>query len=258
MISQDYNLFFTTILKPGSQMSKALTLCFLLCASWAQAQPSADTLFQEAAVKNTIKLYARSIQGQTSLYNGSQYREPNRSNNDQHPFFDSDDWVFGTVNYDGEFYDNVPLLYDITADKIVTENYYNADQITLVSGKLTAFTMGKHTFTKLSHTTLPRSGFYQVLYDGASMVVARRQKVIREKIISQTIEIEFDPRYRYFLFKNGAYFQVKSKASVLKVLKDEKAALRQFISKNKIRFKYAPETALRRVAAQYDNLKKPQ
>lgn len=239
-------------------MSKALAICFLLCPFWLNAQRSADTLFQAAAIKNTVKLYTTLIQGQTSLYNGSQYKEPNRSNNDQHPFFDSDDWVFGSVSYDGEQYDNVPLLYDITSDKVVTENYYNADQIALVNEKLTAFTMGQHAFVKLSHKTLPRSGFYQVLYNGTSMVVARKQKVIREKIVSQTIEIEFDPRYRYFLYKNGAYFQVRSKGSVLKVLEDEKPALRQFINKNKIRFKQTPETALRRVAAYYDTLKKPQ
>jgi hypothetical protein len=240
-------------------MSKALIHWFLLCASSAvHAQLSADTLFLGAAVKNTIKFYSKSIQGQASLYNGSQYKEPNRSDNDQHPFFGSDDWVFGTVNYDGEFYDNVPLLYDITADKVVTENYYNADQIALVNEKLNAFTIGKHTFAKISHKTLPRSGFYQVLYDGESQVVVRRQKVIREKIVSQTIEIEFDPRYRYFLYKNGAYFQVRTKASVLRVLNDEKTALRQFISRQKIRFKHSPETALQLVAAHYDTLKKSQ
>jgi hypothetical protein len=239
-------------------MYKALMFCLLLCASLAQAQPPADTLFVRDAVKNTIRFYTTSIQGQTSLYSGSQYREPNRSNNDQHPFFDADDWVTGTVTYDGQFYEGVPLLYDITSDQVVTENYYNADQISLAREKLDAFTIGRHSFEKLSHNTLPRPGFYQVLYDGESKVIARRQKIIREKITGQTIEIEFDPRYRYFIFKNGAYFPVKSKASVLQVLQDEKPALKQFISKNKIRFKHMREAALHRVAAHYDTLKKPQ
>ena len=237
-------------------MYKTLTFCLLLCASLALAQPSADTLFMRDAVKNTIGFYTTSIQGQTSLYNGSQYREPNRSDNDQHPFFEADDWVTGTVTYDGQYYENVPLLYDITSDKVVTENYYNADQIVLVWEKLDAFTIGDQAFEKLSHKTLPRSGFYHVLYNGESKLVARRQKVIAEKISGQSIEIEFDPRYRYFIFKNGAYFPVKSKASLLRVLEDEKPALRQFINKNKLRFKFMREEALRRVAAHYDTLKK--
>lgn len=237
-------------------MYKALTFYLLLCASLALAQPAADTLFVRDAVKNTIGFYTTSIQGQTSLYNGSQYREPNRSDNDQHPFFENDDWVTGTVTYDGQYYEDVPLLYDITSDKVVTENYYNADQIVLVWEKLDAFTIGADAFEKLSHKTLPRAGFYHVLYNGETKVVARRQKVIREKITGQSIEIEFDPRYRYFIFKNGAYFTVKSKASMLKVLEDEKPALRQFINKNKLRFKFMREEALRRVAAYYDTLKK--
>jgi hypothetical protein len=236
-------------------MTKVLTLSLVLYCSWVQAQLQKDSLFLEAAIKNNILFYAKSIQGQTSLYNGGLYVPP-RQTNDQHPFFESYDWVTGDVIFDSQLYENVPLLYDITSDRLITENYYNATEITLMEEKLSRFTIGDHTFVKLDHKTLPKAGFYELLYKGPSSVVARHQKIIRERIVDRSIEIDFNPKNRYFIFKNGAYFPVKGKATVLKIFEDEKPALKQFIRKSKIRFKANPEKALSLMAEKYDILKK--
>lgn len=236
-------------------MIKILSVTLILCSTCAHAQLSADTLFVQAAVKNNIKLYTKSIQGQTALYNGSQYKKPNQTG-EQHPFFGSEDWVYGRVTYDKLKYDSVPLLYDITSDKVITENYYNGTEIMLVYEKLNQFEISGHNFIKLHHRSLPKNGFYELVYDGPTMVVARRQKIIRERIVTQSVNIDFDPKSRYFIYKNSSYFPVSGKASALKILEDEKAALKQFISKNKISFKPSPEAALKELAKQYDLLKK--
>jgi hypothetical protein len=236
-------------------MTKALTLSLVVCCLWVQAQFQKDTLFLQAAVTNNILLYSKSVQGQTALYNGGLYVAPKQTN-DQHPFFESYDWVPGNVIFDSQPYENVPLLYDITSDKLITENYYNAAEIVLIPEKLNQFTTGNHTFVKLDDKTLPKAGFYELLYKGASLVVARHQKIIREKIVLQSIEFDFIPKSRYFIFKNGVYFPVKGKAAALKIFEDEKPALKQFINKSKIRFKGNPEKALSLIAEKYDILKR--
>lgn len=235
-------------------MTKILSLLFILCMCRANAQ-TADTLFLEAAIKNNIKLYSRSIHGQTTLYNGSQYKQPVEAE-DQHPFFISEDWLHGKLLYNRQKYDSVPLLYDITSDQVITENYYNGTEMVLVPEKINQFEIAGNTFINLRHRSLPKNGFYQLIYNGTSQVVARRQKIIREKIASRTIYYSFDEKSRYFIYKNNSYFPVRTKGSVLKIFKDEKPALETFINKNKINFKSSPETALREIANHYDKLKK--
>jgi hypothetical protein len=228
----------------------------LLFNSWTiLAQTNTDTSFVQSAINASIKQYKDVIRGQTSLYNGSEYREPRQTDDEENPFFESTDWVFGDVFYDKKFFDHVPLLYDVTTDRVITENYYSAQPIALVSEKLIRFTFGNHSFLRETNSTLPKPGFYELLYDGPSRSLARRQKVIRETIVSQKLEIKFDPKNRYFILKNGKYFPVKSKGSVLKLFEDEKQSLRQFIKKSKLKFGSDPARSIALISSQYDQLK---
>ena len=235
-------------------MTKALVAIFLLSSPVLYAQVTSDTLFLNSSITNSIKLYNQTIKGQTALYNGTEYKEPSQTN-DEHPFFESEDWVFGNVTYEGKYYEHVPLLYDIVTDRLVTENYYNAEEVSLVIEKINKFTFGDHIFIKENHKSLPKSGFYELLYDGVSKAIARRQKVTREAISSQKLEIHFDTRNRFYVFKNNIFFPVKGKNSLLKLFEDEKQTLRQFIKKNNVRFKPDPAKGIAQLAAQYDKLK---
>jgi hypothetical protein len=235
-----------------------LLLLLLIFSRLSFSQSSKDTLFLVDAKKNAINNYQRVIQGQAKLYNGSEYVKPEQTG-DSHPFYVSDDWSFGFVNYDGERFENVPLLYDITSDKLVTENYYNASEMELVYDKLTGFSLVNHIFEKITNqavnNSLPQSGFYEVLYNGTTKTIARHQKKPQETIVSNQIEIDFEEKDHYFILKNGSYYPVKSKGSVLKLLADEKTALKQFLNKNSINFKLDREKALVRLAEHYDTLK---
>jgi hypothetical protein len=236
-------------------MHKLLLFALLLNSWTVLAQTNTDTAFVKSAISASIKQYKDVIRGQTSLYNGSEYREPRQTDDEENPFFESTDWVFGDVFYEKKFFDHVPLLYDITTDRVITENFYSAQQIALISEKLSRFTFGNHTFLHETNSTLPKQGFYELLYDGPSKSLARRQKVIRETIVSQKLEIKFDSKNRYFILRNGKYFPVKSKGSVLKLFEDEKQSLRQFIKKSKLKFGIDPAHSIALISSQYDELK---
>jgi hypothetical protein len=231
-----------------------IPLLVLLPSTLAFSQAKPDTLFIGEAKKNLASLYQETIQGQAKLYNGSEYLKPEQTN-ETHPFFLSDDWVFGSVEYDGETFENVPLLYDITSDKVVTEHFYTSNEMELVIDKLTAFSIPNHLFQKIADPSLPQSGFYDVLYNGPTRTLARRQKKIQETIVSNKIEIDFEEKTRYFILKNNIYYAVKTKASILKVLEDQKSALRQYINKNSLNVRRDRETALSKISEYYDTLK---
>lgn len=215
-----------------------------------------DTAFLAAAIHNSIQLYSKDMHRQANLYNGSEYLEPERTN-DQHPYFQSDDWLNGSVLYDGDWYPNVPLQYDITQDIVITELHTNGNPLVLVDAKVGGFSIDGHTFRKFVKDTLnalPETGYYEVLYDGATRVIVRRQKSIQEKVDDLKIAIDFEERNRYFLFYNGRYFSVRSKRSVLAVLQGRQSDLKKFVRAKGVRFKKDREASLRRLAEFYDTL----
>lgn len=216
-----------------------------------------DTTFVKAAARYSIDLYTHALRNHSGLYNGRDYVEPVRTG-DPHPFFLSDDWVEGNVEYDGRKYVNVPLMYDILSDRLVTELHFNGTPIILVNEKLTHFSMADHSFERIVNETvnnsLPKTGFYDVLYSGTTKVIVRHQKMLQEKIESGEINIDFIARNHYFLFKDGSYFPVRSKKSVLKILVDQKKALKQY-AKGRMRIKRDQGASLARLAKFYDTLK---
>src|SRR5688572_28813982 len=94
--------------------SIALNMCF------AQ-QPEPDTAFVAESKKQVSALYTTAIQHQSRLYNGSDY-VIYIPRDEEHPYFEVDDWAYGSVEYWNELYENIPLMYDINVDQVITEH----------------------------------------------------------------------------------------------------------------------------------------
>src|SRR5688572_15370141 len=109
------------------------------------AQPiKSDTSFVEAAIVDARQLYFSTVKAQSNLYNGAYYLEYNQRE-EEHPYFLNDDWTMGSITYDNNHYEDVPLLYDISQQKIVTEHLSTASKIALVSQKVQRFVIFDHT-----------------------------------------------------------------------------------------------------------------
>ncbi|MEX1239125.1 MAG: hypothetical protein WEB30_05390 [Cyclobacteriaceae bacterium] len=240
-------------------MIRILTLSVLSLLSSAVAFPQShgDTTFVSAVKENTISLYKQALRAQSRLNNGSKYRATGHSL-EQHPYFLSEDWIAGSVFYDGEFFGDVFLMYDLNQGVLVTEHYPSGNSIELVDQKLRNFTLQGHYFERIDiesvANSLPKTDFYDILYGGESKVVAHRQKLLRREIESGTIEISYDEKYRYFIFRNGVFFPVKSKGSALKVMSDKKQELKRFHKQNRASFFKNRELMLKRLAEYYDSL----
>jgi hypothetical protein len=216
----------------------------------------ADTLFVQRGIQNAIGLYTTSIGIESHLYNGVLYKEYNRHNTDVGiPFFLNDEFVDGKVLYGGELYEHIPLLLDVTREKLVTENPHTGAKLELVSEKIGYFNIGAHHFVRMvwdsTDLTLP-TGFYDVLFDGNVKAYAKFQKIARESIIDREVVTSFEETNRYYIYKGGKYHSVKSKGSVLAVLSDRKSELRKFIHKNKIKFRPNRAMAIQKICAFYD------
>jgi hypothetical protein len=233
-----------------------LLLLFQWCAStYCYSQAEADTAFLTLAKKNVRVLYTAAIQHQSRLYNGSDY-VIYLPENEEHPYFQSDDWVDGSVVYWGELYENVPLMYDLQTDQLVTE-HNRGNPIKLLAEKIESFSMAGHTFVRLERDSSKiAEGFYDLLYNGETKVYAKYNKTFQETIDNRDITPHFDESTRFYIFNHGVFNVVKKKGSVLQVFEDQKQAVKDFIRKNHVRFKDDRGKSFAHVAAFYDTVNK--
>src|SRR5262249_6957319 len=135
-------------------------------------------------------------------------------------------------------------------DKIVIEHYQSHTLMELINEKIDRFSLDRHSFIYLArnNTSAIKDGFYELLYDGKTKVIAKHDKSLQKALKNKEISYYFAPRTRYYIIMNRIYFPVKTKSSVLSVFKDREKELKQFIGKNKISFRGNRAQALARLA----------
>lgn len=215
---------------------------------------SADSSFREQAVRYAHARYVRSTADQARLYNGAEYvgHLPSIKG---YPYVDSL-WRAGTVTYDGVTYENIRLLYDLVDDVVVVPHIDSVYRMQLQSIKISRFSIPNHTFVRIvrdsTHNVGLRTGFYDQLYDGRSKVLARRVKTIKTELVQNAVKEEYLSDNYYYIGKNGLFYPVKSKRSVLNLFADQKKNLRKYLRENRIKFGKNREAAIVKLTQQYD------
>jgi hypothetical protein len=219
---------------------------FSLCQSIQK-----DTLI--SAIQNTKIIYSQAMKGQSQLYNGSDYVKY-QPLEDEHPYFISNDWKVGSIQYDEQVYENVGLLYNIFTDQVIIEYYRSETPLELVKERVRSFTIDGHTFIQLRENNLP-NGFYERLSDGNAKVYVKRSKGFQEKTPSSgKIERTFDEKSKYYILKDGIYHAVKSKSSLIKIFDTRKKEIKQFLNKNRLVFGKNKEKVIIRTVVFYNQM----
>lgn len=219
------------------------------CPSLAQTQ-SADTLFLSVANQNTTRLCTSTPSAHSELYNGREYNEY-RQVADEHPYLFLD-WTEGEIGYSGKVFENVPLLYDLSTDEIVTE-HSSGGKISLHRNRVSHFIIKNHRYEWRQDKGLV-SGFYDVIYLGKTKLLVRREKKKQEKISGTVINVSFEERVRYFLVKESKVISFSNKKSLIKALAGENAEERKKLSAAKLDFKTDKEKSMISLVRMYDQL----
>ncbi len=243
-----------------------IMLCFLntVYVNISFGQAPGDSSYLQSALTQTVANYNKSIGQQSRLYNGPEYELYNRSIKGNALFPpEAQSWIPGVVYYDGIIYKDVPMMYDIYKDVLVAILYNKFSAYTLLSERVHDFTLSDHHFVRIDadslNTTSTASGittgFYDQLYGGKTEVLAKRIKTIQNSTnVSAIMETYFLEKNEYYLRKGNNYYSVSSQSSFLKVLKDKRSILQQYIRDHKIKFRNDPEGAMASIANYYDHL----
>jgi hypothetical protein len=217
-------------------------------SSFAQTSVPADT-----ALIRALEVYRSAIGGQSGIYNGVQYRRyPYRLDYGQ-PFFMGDSLAAGSVIFDGQLYNNVRLMYDEVNDQVITTDWQGDNLVQLYKDRVASFRIGSHDFLNVKNEPSLRPGYYRIVYNGSSQMLARETKSIQVKTL-RTGETE---RSVYgstdYYLKTAKGFQKFNRLTALMNLfgKQEKE-VQKYISRQRVKNRSGPEVMFIEAASYYD------
>jgi len=162
------------------------------------------------------------------LFNGRIFQSPyfNRNN---HPFFENNTWINGSITIENETFTSIPLKYDIIEDQIIMNISVHSTGLAIQPSvtRINGFTFDKRSFIHLSHEEYPEchEGFYEVLCSGTYSLYLRHQKHYRKSDASSDI---WPVSHLNYLVFNKQIFQIR-KRSELKQLFFDNAEVLDFI-----------------------------
>jgi hypothetical protein len=127
----------------------------------------------------------------------------------------------------------------------------------LRTDKISAFSLGSHQFARIVGDSAAgiRTGFYEIIYNGAVKALAKRLKTVYEDISSGAYKADYLQKDSFVIQKGGAFYEVKTKKSILDLFPDQAKVLRKFVRANRLKFKDEQrEQTIIRIAQRYDEL----
>jgi hypothetical protein len=228
------------------------------CLKSVQSQNNEQNqVSEDEVISNTIASYSQALGSQSGIYSGRDYQFERIDIG--HVFYDTANFVNGSIVYDDILYPDVPMLYDLVRDELIIRNFNKLHFFSLTSSKVSQFTFLGKTFIRIMEDTLNGSiiqtGFYQRLYDGKIKVWAKRKKTILEYAdYGNRFRRMVSEKKQWYIYKDGRYYEVEGKGSILKVLQDKKKEIQQYTRKNRIRTRNNMDAALIQIVTYYCSL----
>lgn len=207
-------------------------------------------MFAQVAGKNLTFLpeYQEEFPHFQELITGGQYAEPSRLIEGD-PYYFSRQFENGSLSINGITYPEVPLLYDIYKDQVVTFHPVFNRKILIKPEKIDGFTLGNgagfRQFSGNEGYAKNGNGIYQVLGEGEFTALAKRYKTTKPLREMSKFDEVYLIKEDYFLWKNGEFFPVQKSKQAFEILGLEKKTIKKELKSQQLNFKQDPDSFLR-------------
>ncbi len=231
-----------------------LLLAFCFSPFLASGQVAISNFPSKVHLAEPVKTYQVATQFSQNLYNGRVYFLYDHKS-EEHQFYNEREWYYGSVRYDGQRFDSVQLKYDIHRQELLI-HHLNGDHMILQSAKVSDFIIYNHHFKRLiSGKDIAdgmKTGYYDIVYNGKTQAIIFRRKDRQEKIDDKRVIALFPQKDMYYVYRSGAYKQVRTKKSVLALFPGHERTLKKSLRAKQINFRKNREEAILTMVQKYD------
>ncbi len=195
----------------------------------------------------------------TGLYNGTEFTDLFLNTDGSYRYFNGFDYSKGSVTYNGQYYVNVSLKYDLLEDDLLARSDDNLSifNIRLIPEFVDSFTIYKRVFTRLTDTgiTLAANGFFEVVYFGKDLnLYVKHIKKKKERAISGGVQYKFIEDNFYVLKSVGRYTVISSEKDIKKAFPQAEDQIHQFYKSYKTLYKSNRELFMTNLVKYLDGL----
>ncbi|MBW3467142.1 hypothetical protein [Arthrospiribacter ruber] len=203
--------------------------------------------------------YRENILLDQEIVSGGYYVDPSK-NIEGHPYFEYRSFELGQITINGLQYKDVPLLYDIWNDELLTFQPVYKKKILIRADKIDEFQLAnKRHFIRVDENPgyiHHRNGIYELLEEGKINLLAKHFKRTKDKRDVSKFSDVFYEKTDYFLRKGDDIEVIRRKKQAREFLDMDKKDFRHAIRGERLSFKSQREDFLKRLV-QYINQEKP-
>lgn len=191
------------------------SLCIFIIAG-SNAQSFQQNQENSTEFNRMINIYHSWAGPHDPVYNGREYERYAFYINNGLPYFITDTLVNAKMVYDGIQYNQIPLLYDLIADELITKSYDGKKMIKLVKQKVDSFNLNGAWFISIHHGNrdMPE-GYYQVLHDGNTLVLKKEVRRIENDIkYGEQLQKNIKSKVTYYVKEKDQYRKVNNNSTI--------------------------------------------
>ncbi len=250
MVDTFFSLTCSIFLKSGvilgkptdEEMTKVFGFCLALLCCICEARTG---YAQPGDASDVLDAYLAAY-GQTLLYQGKQYVRTTSGTLGHQSHFTNAMTEGCTVRFDGVDFQDVPLMYDLELNELVTRHPERPVNLILSRAFVSRFTIGADTFVQVkdeSKGLVP--GYYQQLFHAPTFsAYAKRSKTIQVSTTERARQ--YIEHVRFFLMRSDdtGFWTVGSQRALLNAFRPQKRELRRLLNRHGLSFRHAPEQTI--------------
>jgi len=173
------------------------------------------------------------------VYNGKEYREKSNTLDDNHPYFDSSDFLLGSIEYDSQLYFNISMKYNIYNQEVILKlRKKNSSEtvIKLYNDKIGSFIINNRKFINVSLNDDDVYAFYEeVFIDSSFSLLIKHKKVKKDLYFEGLMYVEYiAAKKEYFIFSDNSHNELNSKKDIANLFPSFKQNINQFYRDNRL------------------------
>lgn len=195
----------------------------------------------------------------TGLFNGTEFTDLFLNTDGTYRYFNGFDYAKGSVTYNGQYYVNVFLKYDLLDDNLLTRSDDNLSifNVKLIPEFVESFSIYNRNFIRLADTNLglAANGYFEAAYIGNNLdLYIKHTKKKKDKPLKSGIQYKFSEADFYVLKNSDNYTVISSERELRKLLPQKQEEIRNFYKTYKILYKSNPDSFMIKLVKYLDGL----